>query len=163
MNLRLLLWEECDRACAGCCNRDWDLARLPVAESFAGFDMVMLTGGEPLLHPELVLAAAARIRAETPAPIVVYTAMARRIPLVLNHLDGATLTLHGRDDVKWLRDLDATLAVTGLHAGKSLRLNVFAGVDPGGVGPWWQVKAGIRWIRDCPLPHDEVFMRWRAP
>ena len=26
--LRLLLWEECNRTCQGCCNKDWDLSSL---------------------------------------------------------------------------------------------------------------------------------------
>ena len=32
--LRLLLFEECDRDCPGCCNRDWDLRSLPVCRDF---------------------------------------------------------------------------------------------------------------------------------
>lgn len=34
--LRLLLFEECDRDCPGCCNRDWDLRSFPVCRDFIG-------------------------------------------------------------------------------------------------------------------------------
>jgi molybdenum cofactor biosynthesis enzyme MoaA len=50
--LRLLVTERCARSCSGCCNHDWDLAALPTCESYAGYDEVLLTGGEPMLYPE---------------------------------------------------------------------------------------------------------------
>ena len=42
--LRLLLFEECDRDCPGCCNRDWDLRSLPVCRDFTPYQVIMLTG-----------------------------------------------------------------------------------------------------------------------
>ena len=57
--LRLLLFEECDRDGPGCCNRDWDLRSLPVCRDFTPYQVIMLTGGEPMLHPEIIREAVA--------------------------------------------------------------------------------------------------------
>ena len=44
---------------------------------------------------------------------------------------------------------------------KSLRLKVFKGVDVSGIDlSLWDVKDNIEWIKDCPLPEDEVLMRY---
>ena len=49
--LRLLLFEECNRSCPGCCNRDWDLQPLPVCYDLPPYRIILLTGGEPMLYP----------------------------------------------------------------------------------------------------------------
>jgi hypothetical protein len=41
-----------------------------------------------------------------------------------------------------------------------MRLNVFKGVDLTGVDvTHWKVRTDIEWVKDCPLPEGEVFMR----
>lgn len=40
--LRLLLWEECNRTCAGCCNKDWNLSELPVCFDYSGYDLILI-------------------------------------------------------------------------------------------------------------------------
>ena len=53
--LRLLLTENCNRECKGCCNTDWDIKNLPEISADEiineNFDLIMITGGEPLLYP----------------------------------------------------------------------------------------------------------------
>jgi hypothetical protein len=161
--LRLLLLKECNRNCAGCCNKDWDLDGLPVAQDYSAFDEIYLTGGEPLLRPSLILEAVRDIRRENEdAPIYVYSAhfdmakMATVWPIV----DGFTMTIHEQVDVQDFIEMDNAIKVS--H-GKSLRLNIFAGIDMDGVDTSkWAVKDGIEWIENCPLPEDETFMRWEA-
>lgn len=148
--LRLLLLSACNRACPGCCNKQWDIATLPVVRDFRGYNMVILTGGEPMLNPSLVVGVTHHIRCQTTAPIILYTAKPEGLPLVMPYLDGVTVTLHEQADVA------PFLALPKLHG--SLRVNVFAGVEVGDV-PGWQAKRNIEWIEDCPLPKDEVFMR----
>jgi pyruvate-formate lyase-activating enzyme len=159
MKLRLLLNADCNRTCKGCCNKDWDLTSLPQVSSFAGYDTIILTGGEPMLYPELIRATVARIRSESDAPIVLYTAWredAQALAEMLKIVDGITLTLHTRKDTEPFERLSRLVA----KQGKSLRLNVFHGVSVGdGDVSGWKVKKEIRWIKDCPLPEDEVFMR----
>jgi len=154
MNLRLLLFEECNRACEGCCNKQWDLMQLPVCGSYDGYDVIMLTGGEPLLRPDLIRETVAQIRASSDAQIVLYTARVVGLAEIAPILDGVTLTLHEQSDVV------PFVALSKRMSGGSLRLNVFSNVDITGVDTTgWQVKDEIEWIEDCPLPEDEVFMR----
>ena len=115
--LRLLLFEECNRACAGCCNNDWDLAALPIAKDLSGYELVMLTGGEPMINAERVLGAIQKIRAfDLAVPIVMYTAKVDNwsdLNLVIEEIDGMTITLHSQKDVKpfaaFLKDWSFTL------------------------------------------------------
>jgi len=157
--LRLLLFAACDRSCPGCCNNDWDLKALPVCDSFAGYDEIILTGGEPMLRQALVYGVAVAAHAETPdARVYVYTAMPEGLTdAVLSVVDGVTPTLPGEADVERFQNM---LVDMGSMPDKSLRLNVFAEVDL--VDTWlgeWQIKSGIEWIEDCPLPEHETFMR----
>ncbi len=73
LKLRLLLFEECRRNCPGCCNWDWDLKALPACRDYTPYRLIMLTRGEPMLHPEVIRSDVAAIRAQTDAPIYLYT------------------------------------------------------------------------------------------
>jgi len=64
-HLRLLLFEACNRKCRMCCNKSLDLQSLPVVQSFSEYELIMLTGGEPLLRPHVIAEAVGRIRQET--------------------------------------------------------------------------------------------------
>lgn len=165
MKLRLLMIDECNRQCKGCCNKDHDLAALPVCKSFVGYDQIMLTGGEPMLQPRLVLDTVERIRKETTTPIYLYTAYREdpfRLLNVLTKVDGMTLTLHTKKDVEPFYVLNRLIEKFN-YKPKSLRLNVFHGIGLGDIDlSRWQVKKDMRWIKECPLPTDEVFMRLNA-
>lgn len=152
--LRLLLFSACNRSCPGCCNKQWDLDSLPKVETYTGFDMVILTGGEPMLNPSMVVRVASEIQSQTSAPIILYTARPQELPSVMPFVDGVTLTLHEQSDVEPFLAFHC-----GLETDKSMRLNVFEGVDVPDV-PGWRIKSGIKWIEDCPLPSDEIFMRY---
>ena len=163
--LRLIMFEACPRNCEGCCNKDWDLGALPVCTDFSDYDQVMLTGGEPMLRPDLVEKTALKIRKQNPVcDIYMYTALTKDIPALLcllRVLNGICVTLHEPCDVALFKVLNSILiAQGGYRCRKSLRLNVFKGVDIEGidVSPW-KVKRDIEWIKDCPLPADEVLMR----
>ena len=157
MKLRLLVTPDCQRSCAGCCNKDWDLDALPHVTSFKDYEMILLTGGEPLMHPH-INKIISRIRRQTQAPIILYTSMADRVLWVFNAVDGITFTLHEQADIpdfKWLNDRIGVYSPV-----KSLRLNVFKGVDISEIDTQhWIVKDNIEWIKDCPLPADEEFRR----
>ena len=156
--LRLLLFEECDRDCPGCCNRDWDLRSLPVCRGFTPYQVIMLTGGEPMLHPEIIREAVAEIRAQTQAPIYLYTARTQGLDELMPILDGVTLTLHEPGDCLPFWRFDQS---TQSLDGKSLRLNIFEEVGPVASSERWQVKDHMAWIPNCPLPQGEVLMRFR--
>lgn len=161
MRLRLLITEECDRNCEGCCNNDWDLDGLPVVKSFKAYEQVLITGGEPMLIPDLVIDIARQVRRENPETrIFVYTANLQRVQdvlAVLREVDGITVTLHNQGDVPDLLRLDRLLLHNSIY---SLRLNVFKGVVVPELWAPWAIKDNIEWIENCPLPEGEVFGRW---
>lgn len=163
--LRLLITEDCNRTCAGCCNKDWDLNALPVCTDYTGYDEILLTGGEPLLNVSVVLKLVEYIRKNNPrAKIVLYTAFAQRVLHVLPWIDGVTITLHDNTDVPAFQHAASVLREMHLDhvpyvKSASLRLNVFKGVSIGYVSSMWKVKPGMEWAKDSPLPTNEVFMR----
>jgi organic radical activating enzyme len=161
-NLRLVLFENCNRSCPGCCNKDWDLRSLPVVESYKDYDIIMLTGGEPMLKPKLVIETAWEIRKQSDAKIYVYTAKINDVMAtlaVLNFVDGLTVTLHEQSDLDPFLNLDSALGSI-YCSDKSLRLNIFSGIEiPEYLHGNWLIKDNIKWIKKCPLPKDEVLMR----
>lgn len=157
--LRLVLFEECNRSCEGCCNKDYNLNHLPTIWDFSEYDKIFLTGGEPMLQPDLILSVIQGIRSVNDCPIYMYTAKSKRamdLIAMLHVLDGITLTLHETYDVAPFVALNNLLVSMDIK-GKSLRLNVFSGVDISGLNTdLWEVKDNIEWIVDCPLPVGET-------
>ena len=160
--LRLLLFEDCNRKCNGCCNNDWDLKNLPICGFFRGYDLVMLTGGEPMLYPDVIYDAVNRIQEQTEAPIILYTALLAdktELARILDKIAGVTVTLHTTADITPFLEFDRYYVGRG---DKSLRLNVFEEVGPVSCSARWNVKSGITWIKDCPLPSGEALMRFKG-
>lgn len=160
-NLRLLLFEECNRRCEGCCNKDWDLKKLPTPKHYLNYNMVMLTGGEPMLRPDVIKETVTEIRLQSEAKIVIYTAMTKdpeRFLDILSLVDGVTLTLHDQADVKPFKHLCDCLSASDLK-GKTMWLNIFDEVECCRIPEYWQVKDKMVWIKNCPLPDNEVLMR----
>ena len=166
--LRLILTEECHRECEGCCNKDWDLASLPRETDFAQYDMILLTGGEPMLDRDRTLSIIKRIHSQSPARLILYTAKiddALAVIDVLHHLHGMTITLHAQEDAVYFQQLVGTIEgfspLEKRVRTKSLRLNIFKGVEVQWPTPsMWQVKRDCEWIKDCPLPEGEVLKRY---
>lgn len=159
--LRLLLFAECERNCPGCCNNDWDLSSLPQIVYYTGYDEILLTGGEPLLHPNIVKHTIRRIRKETATPIYLYTATNNVTAFldILQYVDGICLTIHEQRDVQPFKILNKIL-MTINTSGRSLRLNIFHNIILGNINLIkWKVKNNIAWIKNYPLPENEIFMR----
>jgi hypothetical protein len=167
MKLRLLITEECNRNCKLCCNKNWDLQALPVCSDYTGYREIILTGGEPLLRPDLVRRVVAEIREQTDAPIYLYTAKiddVRTVIDILSIIDGITVTLHDETDfVPFKRLNDYLERYSYLHylPGKSLRLKSFEVLSQAWIDSliYWDYRGCFQWIENCPLPQGEVFMR----
>lgn len=166
LKLRLLVTEKCLKNCEGCCNKDWDLKSLPIFDlnDSTMFDEIMITGGEPLLFPGKVISLISSIRyTGFDKNIYMYTAKTSSfLPLlsVLYLLDGITITLHDKQD---LEDFNSFYVIwnTIRNNNKTFRLNVFKEAEL--PKDWnfagWKIKRDMEWIKNCPLPKDEVFMR----
>lgn len=159
--LRLLVTDICNRSCEGCCNKQWDLKALPIYDFKEKFDIVCLTGGEPLLYPSKCLTSTKTIKTlDKDTSVFIYSAMIKNPEVhlsLLNYIDGLTLTLHEPEDVTDFIILNNSFKNL---KNKSLRLNVFKGINLDGIDlSLWKVKDNIEWIKDCPLPNEEVFKR----
>jgi len=164
-NLRLLLHEHCNKDCPMCVNKDWDLDALEKEEDYSSYDMILMTGGEPMLYPYRVIKAVERIREQTDCPIIMYTAFVDKIPDVLSVLevvDGITVTLHEQKDMLALRQLDRVLDFIPQYQDKSFRLNVFKGIwiPKDQLEDRWKIQDDMVWIKNCPLPKNEVFKKY---
>jgi organic radical activating enzyme len=164
--LRLLVTKDCNRHCKGCCNKDWNLDKLPNCKSYKGYDEIILTGGEPLLLDMMVLKLLFLDISKTmksTAKVYLYTAMTHKITKILNvlyNIHGITLTLHSQKDVKSFIKLNRALKRTNVFKHRSMRLNVFKEVNLTGVDvSGWEVQSNMVWVKNCPLPKDEVFMK----
>jgi organic radical activating enzyme len=131
-----------------------------------GYDMIMLTGGEPMLYPDRLKSIIREIRRKTKTPIILYTAETTNIEElsdIVRCIDGVTVTLHQPSD------FDDFLRFDHYHTNefgspRSYRLNIFKGVnlDTGEVKGRWKIKANIDWISKAPLPEGETLMRYNS-
>uniref|UniRef100_A0A6H1ZHZ4 Putative iron-sulfur binding domain containing protein n=1 Tax=viral metagenome TaxID=1070528 RepID=A0A6H1ZHZ4_9ZZZZ len=165
MKLRLLVTKECDRDCHGCCNDQYNLDALPVETDFRPYEEIIITGGEPMLTPNKVLAVVREIRRQTIAlpKIYMYTANAdypERIITILEQIHGLTFALHNRSDIMPLNRLTQKLLISPLS--RSLRLYIIEKVDITHLhsltNVLWQTKVK-KWEAYCPLPDGEVLKR----
>jgi organic radical activating enzyme len=166
--LRLLITKTCHRTCDGCCNKDFDLDNLPIFDinDLNKYDQIILTGGEPMLRQTRLIDILEKI--ESCPSKILYTAstILEIISLLrFGRLNGLTLTLHDNSDAmhfyelqKWMYRHHKSVDIHNL----SLRLNIFKNVHINYdlIAPYWKVKNNITWIKNCPLPPNETFMRW---
>jgi hypothetical protein len=82
---------------------------------------------------------------------------------IMRYIDGVCLTIHEYKDGCHFVDLDWRLRTNSAFKmrDKSLRLNIFkeAGFELKYMNDW-KIKYDMEWITNCPLPKDEVFMKW---
>jgi hypothetical protein len=159
--LRLLVTKQCGKGCEGCCNKDWDLDNLPVVEHF-NYDEILITGGEPIAPKNLkktfeTIQTIKILHPKEGRKIYVYTSEIVFYG-ILHYCDGITLSIHNEEDLEMF--LMFKNAIERIE-NKSNRLNIFKGINlPKGLDlSKWAVKDNIEWIKDCPLPENEVFMR----
>jgi hypothetical protein len=180
--LRLILFEECNKKCVGCCNNDFDIKNLPIEKDFSGYNKIFLTGGEPMLKPDVVVNTINMIREQNKtAKIGLYTSLAtkpKRIIKILSKIDSFTLTIHeNKDVIPFLILSSMLLNISQKNKAflnkKSMRLNVFKEAtllsDPISIwnlnnnkdaySLWNIIKLNIEWIKNCPLPAGEVLKR----
>lgn len=169
--LRLLVTSQCHRNCALCCNKSFDLNKLPVVEHF-DYEEIMITGGEPALvckqvqELEISIKTLAFAKGVKPPKIYVYTAMPDRNMFIqmLSHSDGIVLTLHDEHSLPAFIELNDWLIEHAYRIVRySLRLKIFdKSILPKDVDLSLWHKEETKWIENCPLPEGEDFRRIKS-
>lgn len=171
---RLIFTENCNRNCPKCCNKNFDFSeyRSWKWNMVENFDMLCITGGEPMLFPNEVIAFIKRFRAlelqlanytlwSEKTKLYLYTAYAQdlfKFRRVLALVDGITLTLHEQSDVPAFQKLNYELNMRGPYD-KSLRLSVFNEITlPRQPFPLWNIMVGREWLDYCTVPEDEMLV-----
>jgi organic radical activating enzyme len=167
--LRLLVTSHCNKNCPGCCNKDWDIKNLPkitIAKA-AEYNEIMITGGEPLLHPEKVNELMIALVSINPsAKIFIYTANIRELAsgsiLDSSLFSGVHITLHEditKHELQLLKYMQKRYPIT--FKTKSMRLQIFPDIKRkiSIVPRLWKRITFNPWIKNCPLPIDEDFMQ----
>lgn len=167
--LRLLVTANCQNRCPMCCNKQFDVANIPVVDRW-DYDEIMITGGEPLLYPDRLERLCKSIREVTEQmgltpKIYIYTSRSwwNYIDRAINYYaDGLVVAPHSADDVKIFRQTNNNLLKYryGKYLECSLRLKVFPEVRdalPENL-KCWQVSHA-EWIENCPVPDGEDFRR----
>lgn len=158
--LRLLVTKECNHNCSGCCNKQWDLDKLPIITDFSEYDEIIITGGEPMLFGNSVKTLADSIRLLYPnIKLILYTTKIHQAHWYCRqNFDGITVTLHEQYDVEHFYN-----NYNLYFSAETLRLNVFENVTiPTRYKKLfkkhgWIIKDNIKWIENCPLPENETF------
>ena len=174
--VRVIVTDECNRHCKGCCNNYLGEVDPVEFEDLLKYDEIVITGGEPMMIAERVVEFVHRLRfSGFTGKIWLYTANSRRLDkywavgLLIDDVDGMTYTIHNepldrlRKDLADLRRLDKYLAEHD-RAGKSDRLYIDSRVyDEEYVKSlayqWAEIKP-LEWKEngDCPLPENEVLV-----
>jgi len=126
----------------------------PDLRLLAGFDMILLTGGEPLLDPDRTLRLIAKLRKLTLATIYLYTAQwTERMPEILEATDGIQFSLHREATSTDIDDFVKVQEVVERYQKKSNRLYVdkaITGTVPILPHVWKRVKVS-KWLTEDEL------------
>lgn len=160
---RLLLWKDCNRKCPGCCNTYQSLMdqMKPIRlEGLKDFDVICLTGGEPMLYPNRLISIIKRLKIINPtAKIYLYTALYKpSIESIIPLIDGLQFSIHYPASSKDVLEFVAMqyLLVNKNGSYRSFIDNRVLSSIPILPAVWTRLEIKP-WIKegDCPLPKDE--------
>jgi len=171
---RLLITQNCDKNCDGCCNKHsvFKPRVLNNLNELLNYNEVMITGGEPLLYPHRIITIIDFLRQNNfKGKIYLYSAkyIQKTYYELLQKIDGLHYTLHAeatdRDvsDLKELCNLITHSIFYGSSSETSFRLAIdkrlyakydFSNIDFSG----WHVIRKMEWQMECPLPENEELL-----
>ena len=162
---RVIITLDCGRSCSYCCNKTSkaiaDAVHIRSFMSLAPYDIICITGGEPLLHPDKTIGLVAALRKQNPAvKIFLYSALyTERMTDVVNVVDGVHFTLHtgSLSDMKGFEEFQK-LTTRYPFGQKSFRLYINPSINKAvSIIPmvWARVEAKP-WLLNCGLPENET-------
>ena len=169
--LRLLITTKCYHNCLSCCNKQYDMLKIPVYDFKRKYSEVYITGGEPLLAGQTLTDVLSKIPDKT-KQVILYTAepiflISHAQNYDISRITGLTITIHNNKDLEsfiifllWFNTQRFALNYI-----KSNRLKVFQTATN-----WnslhhalnlsrFAVTDGLYYIENCPVPQDEDFKR----
>lgn len=157
---RVIITRRCQRNCSGCCNTYSHIMQNAVSidniSALKGYSIICITGGEPLLEPDLTLGVVAKIRRQNPNSLVyLYSALyTERMYDVVDAVDGIHYSLHKEAcaaDMYDFQQFQKLVAWKGY--GKSFRLYIDPKVRyPVKIRPWLWKRVEIKpWLTEEEL------------
>lgn len=168
--MHLLITDKCDRDCAYCCNKQYDVKSIPVAskEEFESVDTVCLTGGEPFKYGEPCnIAMWLKRKYPNIKNVYVYTNAEPLLEwlekniingfdfIVFSFIDGLSVSIKNMDDVSAFKSLVVHPLVKQL---KSNYLYVMNGLYPKQTGNFKVINR--EWQEDFKPAKNTYFRRW---
>lgn len=171
---RVLLTTRCNRDCSYCCNKQPGILdgaiQIPFWFSpsyFENFGAVCITGGEPMLIPEMVGTFADRVKQHAlyTRPVYMYSAQyTKKTEEVLKHIDGIHFTLHENPSPRDIMDFHKfqELIAKEENRNKSFRLYVNPSINHtlNIIPSLWKRVEIAPWREECPLPENETLFKW---
>lgn len=167
---RILITKVCNRTCHYCCNEQVDTvvdSAIPVTnlDFVSQFEAVVISGGEPMLYPDKVIAMAREIKAMKNIPIYMYSAtFTKYTEAVLQHIDGITFTVHQEANVKEVVGFNGIQKLAAAYPGKKFRLTVHdeCQMPLDIVARVWSRINFFHHKDFCPLPVNETLFEFRG-
>lgn len=170
---RVIVTDKCSRECPYCVNKQrgesmfWNAHPLTDVQKLLDFEMILITGGEPLLVYDRVISLLIEIRArEEDIPVILYASRNlityQKWHRLFKFIDGVTWTIHNeKDDLVHERDMQDFIDFqmnARIYKDKSFQLNLapdLCDVYPLMPEVWSSIKIK-KWLDDCPLPDNET-------
>jgi organic radical activating enzyme len=180
MKARVIITLDCPRNCENCCNKEnvfYQHKLLENKEKLLKYDVIMITGGEPMLIPDYVFRFVLWLKNENyKGKIYLYTAL-YNISLyaaydsLLTLIDGIHFTVHYEatdKEIKELKELSENVITHTWDFSKprcqSYRLAIdsrlYDKYDFSNINfSQWSVIRKMHWMKECPLPKgEELFL-----
>ncbi len=126
---RVIITFKCLRKCAGCCNTYKSIMSvaklLDDITTLKDYDIVMITGGEPMLMPDRVIDLSKQLRSVSKCKIYLYTAYHKKLEdlvSVLHYVDGIQYSLHAEATPYDIDDFHSFQNSISGYINKSFRL-----------------------------------------
>lgn len=164
---RVIVTMACNRNCPGCCNNNLDsITTIRDISELSGYEEVVITGGEPMLKPDILLRFIKALRKQNKhRRVYLYTACLTLDDYrkILEHLDGVTVTLHAEatdEDIRNLKYMSENLYEEHLDMRLFVDTRVYEKYDLSNIHmETWDVVRKLEWKEKCdPAENEDLLL-----